>query len=117
MGFVAQVNLDFKFALAQRTICLQPYSEIVPEYLLIALMTMQFQKSVKDNETGSAAGGIKASKLKRLLLPIPPLAEQARIVSKAERLSSLCDQLKSRLQTSQQTQLALAEALVEGALS
>ena len=30
---------------------------------------------------------------------------------------TLCDQLKSRLQTSQQTQLALAESLVEGALA
>ena len=40
----------------------------------------------------------------------------ASIVAKVDELMTLCDQLKARLQTSQQTQLALAESLVEGAL-
>ena len=50
-------------------------------------------------------------------LPIPPLAEQHRIVAKVDELMSLCDQLCARLQASQTTQLHLAEALVEGALN
>ena len=50
-------------------------------------------------------------------LPIPPLAEQYRIVAKVDELMSLCDQLSARLQASQTTQLHLAEALVEGALN
>ena len=51
------------------------------------------------------------------MLPLPPLAEQKRIVAKVDELMSLCDQLSTRLQASQTTQLNLAEALVEGALN
>ncbi len=40
-----------------------------------------------------------------------------KITSKLTDLVLFCDQLKSRLQTSQQSQLALAESLVEGALA
>lgn len=47
---------------------------------------------------------------------LAPLAEQQRIVVKVDELMTLCDQLKSLLLTSQQTQLALADSLVGGAL-
>lgn len=56
-------------------------------------------------------------KISTTVIPIPPIAEQHRIVTKVEELMSLCDQLSARLQASQTTQLHLAEALVEGALN
>ncbi|MGE6224084.1 restriction endonuclease subunit S [Aeromonas media] len=49
-------------------------------------------------------------------LPLPPIAEQHRIVAKVDELMSLCDQLKACLKTSQITQRYLAEALVEQVL-
>ena len=55
--------------------------------------------------------------ISKFLIPIPPLAEQHRIVAKVDELMSLCDQLSARLQARQTTQLHLAEALVEGALN
>ncbi|MCF5892575.1 restriction endonuclease subunit S [Aeromonas veronii] len=54
--------------------------------------------------------------MENLKIPLPPLAEQQRIVAKVDELMALCDQLKSRLQTSQQTQLVLSDALVDDAL-
>jgi type I restriction enzyme S subunit len=67
--------------------------------------------------TGTAQPKMNQAKMNAIVLGIPPLAEQKKIVAKVDELMALCDQLKSRLQTSQQTQLALAESLVEGALS
>ncbi|MBC3619036.1 restriction endonuclease subunit S [Vibrio metschnikovii] len=116
MGYVAQVELDYSFALAQRTICLQCFGDLSPEYLRIALMSPQFQLMVKDNETGSAAGGIKASKLKRLPIPVPTLPEQINIVERVDCLLAICEQLKDRLKDSQITQLHLTDAIVEQAI-
>lgn len=67
--------------------------------------------------TGTAQPKMNQAKMNAIVLGIPPLAEQKRIVAKVDELMALCDQLTSRLQTSQQTQLALAESLVEGALA
>jgi type I restriction enzyme S subunit len=51
-----------------------------------------------------------------LLVPIPPLAEQHRIVAKADELMVLCDNLKKRLHDAQTTQVQLADAIVEQAV-
>lgn len=45
--------------------------------------------------------------------PLPPAAEQSRIVARVEELRCLCDELRQRLSASQATQAHLAEALVE----
>ncbi|MEZ8723517.1 restriction endonuclease subunit S [Vibrio pomeroyi] len=113
MGYVAQVDLGYLFALAQRTICLQSIGDLSPEYLRIVLMSPQFQLMVKDNETGSAAGGIKASKLKRLPIPIPTLREQKIIAERVDCLLAICEQLKVQLKESQVIQLHLTDAIVE----
>ncbi len=52
-----------------------------------------------------------------MLCPIPPLAEQYRILSKVDELMLLCDQIKTRLQQQQQTRIHLTDAMVESALA
>lgn len=67
------------------------------------------------------AGGSHTNKLNlgdipKLLIPLPPLAEQNRIVAKVDALMSLCDQLKTRIKQANQQQQAIADALVAQAL-
>ena len=54
--------------------------------------------------------------ISKFLIPIPPLAEQHRIVAKVDELIAICDQLKAKLQQSQETQVQLTDALVDKAL-
>ncbi|MFB2702344.1 restriction endonuclease subunit S [Aeromonas veronii] len=67
--------------------------------------------------TGSTIKNLGLKAMNEFPIALPPIEEMKRIISRIEQLIALCDQLKVRLQTSQQTQLALAESLVEGALT
>jgi type I restriction enzyme S subunit len=49
--------------------------------------------------------------------PLPPLAEQHRIVAKVDELMALCDTLKACLAAAQTTQLHLADTIVEQAVA
>ena len=73
---------------------------------------------IDDSKSGMAESQMNISQDKLKLAPIPlgPIKEQNHIMDRVDQLMTLCDQLKVCLQTSQQTQLALAEALVEQAL-
>jgi type I restriction enzyme S subunit len=60
--------------------------------------------------------GISASNLKEVPFPVPPLAEQLRIVAKVDALMALCDRLEAALATADTTRARLLEALLHEAL-
>lgn len=57
------------------------------------------------------------SVIEKWVVPIPPLAEQKRIVTRVEELMGICDQLREQLQQSQQTKVKLTDVLVNQALA
>ncbi|EKY3199497.1 restriction endonuclease subunit S, partial [Cronobacter turicensis] len=60
---------------------------------------------------------ISTKQLEMTLFPLLSQNEQDKIISKANELIQVCDTLKSRLQSAQQTQLHLADALTDAALN
>ncbi|EJA3431629.1 restriction endonuclease subunit S [Vibrio parahaemolyticus] len=100
LGNVAQVDLEEKFALAQRAICLQFHLSDISNYLRLFLMSPSFQNLLSEKATGTTAKGIKASVLKELVVYIPPIEEQHRIVAKVDELMALCDQLEQQTEDS-----------------
>ena len=45
------------------------------------------------SSSGTAQGGVYLGTLSNMLIPLPPLAEQKRIVTKLEQMLPYCDQL------------------------
>jgi type I restriction enzyme, S subunit len=117
MGFVGTIDLQFVFALAQRTIDLQPYLPSYSRFFFYTLMSPIFQEAVLTNSTGTAVKGIKAAKLKRIRVPLPPLAEQQRIVAKVNALMDVCHQLVAELAATQTGSRRLLEVALHDALS
>ena len=106
---------DKRLAFNQQINSLRPIG-LNAQYLNLAMTTNRFLQSVVENSTGSATPIINRTKWEKLLVPIPPLEEQHRIVAKGDELIALCDQLKAKLTQAQETQLTLADSLVEQAI-
>ncbi|WPD21062.1 MAG: restriction endonuclease subunit S [Candidatus Electrothrix scaldis] len=62
--------------------------------------------------TSSSMKNVSRVNIRNLPIPLPPLPEQHRIVTKVDELLTLCDTLKSRLHKARSTQVQLADALV-----
>ena len=73
MGNAAVVRLTERFALAQRVICFRSYGAVNPDFLVLQLRAEPFRSILDKTATGLTAKGIKAAKLKRLPVVVPPL--------------------------------------------
>ena len=59
---------------------------------------------------------INLGNAKSIPIPLPPLAEQHRIVAKVDELMALCDQLEQQLSQADQQRRRLLEAVLAEAL-
>ena len=101
LGNVALIDIQEKFALAQRAICLQfHYVEFGP-CMAVFMRSLSFKEKLLAEATGTTVKGIKASKLKLIGLPIPPLEEQTQIVSRVEELFAFADQIEQQVKNAQ----------------
>lgn len=69
--------------------------------------------SLEPYVTGTAQPKMNQAKLNSIPIALPPISEQARIISRVEELRSICNDISKRLTASRITQAHLAEALVE----
>ena len=82
----------------------------LPLYLNLFLETVTF--SLQGRAVGGAQPFVSLSLLRNIPFPLPPCAEQSRIVTRVAQLRRLCADLRERLAVSQTTQSRLAEALI-----
>ena len=110
-------NLNVKSVFASYLIRVRRLESLFASYIKVFLGSNCYWSQLENISMGTGQPNVNGNSLKNLNFPLPPYNEQHHIVAKVDELMSLCDQLSTRLQTSQQTQLALAEAFVEGALN
>ncbi len=98
----------------------QGFKSIVP-YIpdcsrFIALSMKTFAPEINARAPGTTFKEVSAKIVAGIPLPLPPLAEQGRIVAKVEELMGLCDRLEESLTVGSDARGRLLEALLNEAL-
>jgi type I restriction enzyme S subunit len=96
-----------KFDAYQRTYVIEP-SNWQLAYCFIVIRS-QIDR-ITDNQRGSAIPYLKLADIADLFIPLPPLAEQHRIVAKVDELMALCDRLEAARAQRESTRDRLAAA-------
>ncbi|MBQ0073483.1 MAG: restriction endonuclease subunit S [Prevotella sp.] len=82
----AAINTLEECSCGQRIITLQSYIPLCNSLFCNFILSPIYQSQIYDNASGMTATGIKGETAKTLLIPLPPLSEQHRIVAKIEEL-------------------------------
>lgn len=85
-----------KGAIASSLVILRAFTndDILAEFLMMYLDTPLFFSEIRRYDNGTAQPNLAAKSLEQFLVPLPPLAEQKRIVAKLEEILPLCEKLK-----------------------
>lgn len=95
---------------------LNGFGMVVPRYQWIVLRSPFFVVCVEEKMRGQAYPAINDSDFSLLPFPLPPLAEQQRIVAAVDELMTMCDQLEANLTDTAATRRRLLDALLAEAL-
>jgi type I restriction enzyme S subunit len=91
--------------------------EVPAAYMLLVLQSGMIQGFFKDSTRTLAQPTLNISLIEATPIPLPPLAEQHRIVAKVDELMVFCDQLEQQLSHAEQSRRGLLEALLQEALA
>ena len=118
IGVVRRVTDEREFLASYSCAIIKVLREFIDpdyQYLFSASGCAMEQAAKATNKTTQPNVGLRS--IQEFLFPLPPIAEQSRIVARVAELRRLCTDLRQRLAASQATQLRLAEALVESVVS
>ncbi|WP_311748147.1 restriction endonuclease subunit S [Proteus penneri] len=96
-----------------------PHKGVIDERYLTLIASSSLVRSKISNLFITTAGQktVNQTHINSLFFPLPPYKEQGFIIDRVKKLFTLCDTLKLRLQSAQQTQLNLADAFTDAALN
>lgn len=88
----------------------RPRAGILVEYLAINLRADASNGVLAQHFTGATIKHLTGRSLEKYAIPLPPLAEQKRIVAKVDELMALCDRLEAQQKERETRHAALARA-------
>ena len=97
---------------ASYLIRIQGVSGFFDRYLKLFLESPTYWAQLEEGARGGAQPNVNGQTLGRMVVPVPPLAEQRRIVAKVDQLMALVDQLEVQLSASRATAASLMNAAV-----
>ena len=95
----------------------KPHSDVLSKYMNAALSSDPVRKRTKGMVHGVGRPRLNLGEIKSIVLPLPPLAEQTRIVAEVERRSSVLEELEAVVTTNLQRATRLRQAVLQKAFT
>lgn len=94
-GVPAKVETDTEFGLFVSVALLKFNNNLLDiDFLMYSILAPDFQKQCKEHTRGVGNKNWVIADIANTIMPLPPLAEQKRIVAKLEEILPLCERLK-----------------------
>lgn len=104
--------------ISQHVALVRPTLSVLSRWFLLCLMAGPGGRDeLVERAYGAGKPGLNLDNIRSLNTPLPPLAEQHRIVAKVDALMALCDQLEAQLATTQTDSRRLLEAVLNETLA
>ena len=117
-GSIGKVNfVDRDCSCNQQINAITPYNDVDFCIVNYSLASPYFQNQVLTNAPSTTLPILSKGKWENIPFPLPPLAEQKRIVAKVDPLMNLCDELENRLNQSKKDSEMLMQAVIHEAFS
>ena len=112
-GIAVVVNTSRQFSLFVSVALIKlPTSSIQRDFLSLVINSPFVRKQSEDGTEGVGNKNLVLRKIKAFKIPVPPLSEQTRIVTRVNELRSLCCDLRARILAAHAVQRTLADDLV-----
>lgn len=112
IGKIAIITQYEEGAIASSLVIIRLASVIEPKFAYYFLTSPFGCEQILQHDNGSAQPNLSAKSVKKYYIPIPPLAEQKRIVAKVNELIALVDELEAQLAASHSVGEKLLAAFV-----
>ncbi len=104
--------------ISQHVALVRPTDRQLSNWLLLCLMADGGgREELVERAYGAGKPGLNLDNIRSLSIPLPPLAEQHRIVAKVGELMTICDRLEANLIATALTRRRLLDALLADALA
>ena len=94
----------------QHVTIIRPIADLLPRFLSMFLASPSVQRMIDDIQVGATRQALTKGMIEKFEIPLPPLAEQKRIVAKVDELMALCDRLEAQQQERDEQASDLARA-------
>lgn len=111
------VSEGIRCCLGQRVMLFRLMPELSPQFVRMALSEASSLDRLLALHKGIGAKHVNVADMRNALLPLPPLAEQRRIVAKVDQLMALVDRLETQLSKAKIKSAALLDAVIHGLLN
>ena len=109
--------VDRRCSFNQQINSVSPRAPLEAEYVFLALRSPMFQRAAFAASAHGTLPILNKGRWGQLLIPIPPLAEQRRIVARVDELMVLCDELGTSMASAREARSQLLESLLGEALA